>query len=685
MPKSLRGSSSTEDFGAATLESQQCPQQSVTLKSRARHVSRSLRVKLKSLFLTPKPEGETPSIPCQHIEARRTHVVSHSQTPCTSVEGSDEGSREHIRSPPAKAPFLHVPAELVHSRKASVDSLKSGRDDRKASGSSSSLTSWAHSGPSTLTSQEQQQWREWEKQRLSVIGENDAHVPSPSLRRRVLGSETFRPPDGTAEGHAPPQQKVDSQRIYSALVKRMQATNDTREGLEEQPASGILENPTLVTDRKAERHSTGTPATIKRVFQEHEYTAVSHDEDPLIAGNSATLGRGGACSSWRTSNVGSPGSHLFRTGSPYRRALRKSIQEEQDAWAQQRAAADQESEKGTEVRYASDVHHLPETDSDSAKDLVYSESAYSSDEGESGPAKEVDAGRRKSSLGAPPMSRLAGRREASTASSVGWKTLLSANFDRFDPAVSPLRPPKTRLMQPREVSRTTTKQFASVSGHVRELAQINDDDDCDHKSTETYNGEDDVFYQSATERQTAWTNTAPLSQIQPNIITNPFPSPLRHSGSIKRRFTSHSLGGTNIASSNLLVENESPTRLPPPSPPSPPPIPPRSKLRPEPLRIWRPNAGDADGVTNPVASGSGSASVLSSPGLTEAVRRQFGGNLVGLGSGSGSRVGFGIGLNGDGPKGERWGCSGPPGIAQVLEEGAECEKRGWGDEGSAFV
>ncbi|KAL2161361.1 hypothetical protein VTH06DRAFT_8583 [Thermothelomyces fergusii] len=685
MPKSLRGSSSTEDFGAATVESQQCPQEpATTLKSRARQVSRSLRVRLKSLFVASKSEEEALSIPCQHIEARRTHVVTGGQTRSTDVEQSAEGSQEeHLRSPPAKAPVLHAPAELVHSRKASVDSLKSGgRDDRKGSGSSSSLTSWVHSGPSTLTSQEQQQWREWEKQRLSVIGENDAHVPSPSLRRQLVGSETFRPPAEPVEGQGPPRQKVDSQRIYSALVKRMQATDGTnaREGLEEQAGSGITEPPFSVTDKRAERDSTGTPATIRRISQEHECTTASHDEDPVTARNSAAPRRAEACANWRASDTGSPAPHLFRTGSHYRRALRRSIQEEQDAWAQQRAAVGQESDKDTEVRYVGDANRLPEADSDSAKDLVYSDSAYSSDEDEGGTAKESDAGRRRGSPGTPPMSRLGGCREGSTASSVGWKALLSASFDRFDPAVSPLRPSKTRLSQPREASGTAPRQFASVRGHVRELAQISDDNERDRKDAETYNGgEDDVFfYQSAAERQTAWADAAPLGQIQPNVIANPFPLPLRHAGSIKRRFTPPSLGGTRIASGHLLVENESPTRFPPP-PPSPPPIPPRSKLRPEPLRIWRPNGGDGDGAAHPGGSESGRASVLSSPGLTEAVRRQFGGSHVGLGPG------FGPGLSGDGgPKAERWACVGPPGIAQVLGGGAECEQ-GWAEEGSAFV
>jgi hypothetical protein len=128
-------------------------------------------------------------------------------------------------------------------------------------------------------------------------------------------------------------------------------------------------------------------------------------------------------------------------------------------------------------------------------------------------------------------------------------------------------------------------------------------------------------------------------------------SPLQRS--VKRITTPtapSSQGNGNGISKQQLVENENPLAaavaggggggggsprrlllLPPP------PIPPRSKLRPSPLRVSRTvEDGRWDGV-----DGCG-YSVLSSPGLTEAVRRQFGDVLLGgveRGEGYAERVG----------------------------------------------
>ncbi|KAL2144517.1 hypothetical protein VTI28DRAFT_9022 [Corynascus sepedonium] len=592
-----------------------------------------------------------------------------------------------------------------------MQSLESGQD-RNVSGGSSSLTSWVHSGPSTLTSQEQQQWREWEKQRLSVIGENGAHVPSPSIRRQGLGSGVFQPPDSADEVPLAPRQVVDSQRIYSALVKRMQTTNDTGEKLEEQTEShGRGDSP---TGRDAsQHHSSDTPATIKRVPSEREHLAGSHDNNTPTANSRNIFADREERSKWRSIDVGSPASHLFRTGSPYRRALRKSIEEEQNAWAQQSAVADQESDTSSQGRRASHTNHLAGDDPDMATDLDYSESVYSSDESECRHTEAADANKPNSYADAHAMSRRNGPRQASTASSVDWKTWLSANVGK-----SGSKPSKRAQTQPPGVSITASKPFSSLRGHVREAAQIqDDDDDCDHSDTGIYNNEDDVFGPSATGNQSPWPDQTPLSQLQPNIIANP--SSLRHHARPdKWRLAPRSVGGSNFAATttinnnnnSLLVENESPTRPPPQVPP--PPIPPRSKLRPEPLRVWRSNGGGGGGdgiIASPAAAASvsGSMSVVSSPGLTEAVRRQFGGGgLAGLGgsgsvSGSGSRVGFGFGLgscggnssSGDSVKGQK-GHKGDSwvdnhhhrGIAEILlEEGAGHEKKVWGDEGSAFV
>ncbi|EAQ89762.1 hypothetical protein CHGG_06381 [Chaetomium globosum CBS 148.51] len=665
--KTLRGSSFTEDLGKPSSTPHSHSEQSSTLRLRARNVSRSLRIKLKGLFSGAKSEDGAGSIPCQHIEAQRSHV-----TPIRTSSADDkspiDGGDELTRSPLARvSTFRMVPPELGHTSKASRESLTNEQDRIVSDGSS--LTSWVHSGPSTLTSQEQQQWREWEKQRLSVIRENGAHAPSPSIRRRVLGPGVFQPPDRAAKVPVAGGPMVDSQRIYSALVKRMQATNT------ETAQSRGPERLALAGEEVGE-HCDKTPDTIRHVIPERKYLMASRDiHTPTRSSKKASLSRkpnheneevdnrhavsygspsghqgrrnvdftderpasataevaslykGSQLETEMDSNnimiqqsarldwsrvSGSPASHLFRAGSPYRRALRKSMEEEQNAWAQS-SVNERDSDTGTQVHHASDGGNVPETDSDSAKDLDYSESVYSSDE----------VANRNSAANTPAMYRPGGRRETSTVSSVDWKTWLSANVDKLEPAPSPCKPSSHAERALPAISRklhtTAANRFPSLRGHIREQAQIDDDD---RDRVRDYNNEnvrsgdaDDVFQSTPTQKPVrkttpstttlpSTTAATPLSPVpvQPNITTNP--SPLRHSLSANKRATPPThpsrnnyergaeVGGCGGGGNrSLLVENESPTRAPPP----PPPIPPRSKMRPEPLRIVRASPGPVGG------------------------------------------------------------------------------------------
>lgn len=680
MHKTLRGSNFTEELEKPSSTPHSYTEQSNTLRLRARKASHSLKIKLKGLFSGAKSADEAREIPCQHVQAQRSHVTPiHTPNPDGQPTVHEDGELAMMST------LRVVPPELTHANEESMENSKNEQDRIVSDGSS--LTSWAHSGPSTLTSQEQQQWREWEKQRLSVIRENGAHAPSPSIRRRVLGSGLFLPPDGTAENPVAAGLMVDSQRIYSALVKRMQTTdNETagNHGSERSASAG----------EDAKERSGETPDTIRHVIPERKYLVASRDiHTPTRSSKRATLSRKAKSEKEEADNcspssyrnrcsvdftderltsttievaslykgprgemevgssdiftqksarpdwprvAGSPASHLFRAGSPYRRALRKSMQEEQNAWAQQSSVRDQDSDTGTQVHHGGDRGgNVPETDSDSAKDLDYSESVYSSDEGDRG-AKAANG---NSAANTPAMYR---RREPSTASSVDWKTWLSANVDKLEPAPSPSKPSsyaeRALPALPKKLHTTAANRFPSLRGHVREQAQIDDEDD--RYRGQDYNNEndntndaDDVFTPTPTQKPARETTTpttptttttiptstaTPLSQVpvQPNTIPNP--SPLRHSTPASKRATppthhasSHTYthayrggggghdaeagrgrgggGGTN----RLLVENESPTRAPPPPPPPPipPPIPPRSKMRPAPLRIVRTSFG----------------------------------------------------------------------------------------------
>ncbi|KAG7291742.1 hypothetical protein NEMBOFW57_001762 [Staphylotrichum longicolle] len=129
------------------------------------------------------------------------------------------------------------------------------------------------------------------------------------------------------------------------------------------------------------------------------------------------------------------------------------MQEEQDAWAQQSSTTQQCSETGTQIHHTA---QLTETDFDSAKGLEYSESVYSSDDEEHAP---VGSRNRTMALDTPAMYH----REASAASSVDWKTWLSANICKFEPSPSPSKPSET---EPDFTPPTMVQShFSSLRGH----------------------------------------------------------------------------------------------------------------------------------------------------------------------------------------------------------------------------
>ncbi|KAL2017375.1 hypothetical protein VTK56DRAFT_2255 [Thermocarpiscus australiensis] len=567
MRKSLRSNSSTEAKDQSISSPRPSAAGQENLRSRARKLSMSFRMKLRNIFTLARPEGDTISIPCQHIEAQRTHVTEGfgvSQALNTDPEAPSDEDWRAIHSVPAKVPSLQAaPSGLARSSQASLESLKSG-GERKAS-DDESLTTWVHSGPSTLTSEQQQQWREWERQRLSSIEENGTRSQAPSIRRQVLG---------TADA-INPSPIVDSQRVYSALMKRMRAVN-----AEQQSQAFNADRPISVKE-DVDSSSDRTENTIKRTVPGREVatpfdsltTPTRASKRPSLSEhlrNSTSVAR---LSDWASGLADSAASHLFRTTSPYRRALRKSMEEEHNVWA----------------RRSSLGGHGPDTDCDSANEPAYSESVYSTDEGGLVPARNVSganahtgkrfaAGNAALSAQSPATYRPAGYREDSTASSVDWKTWLSANVGKLESS-----PPLPRAAEVEFALPTMPRNFRSgqfSNGHVRELAQIHGD--CD----------DDDIFQPPTRKPTL--PTTPLTEVKPNIVKL---SPSQRS--VKRT--------TPPSNGKSLPENECPARPPPP-------VPAKSTLRPSPLRVSRPNAGRY--YKTP--------SLSSSPGLTAAVQRHFG-------------------------------------------------------------
>ncbi|KAK4456781.1 hypothetical protein QBC42DRAFT_237800 [Cladorrhinum samala] len=701
MRKSLRSSNSSGEgpdvsaFGGALPVNKQDG-----LKLKARKVSRSLRTRLKSFFTISKSEDTPPTIPFQHIEARKTHVTDGFGTlDCSDAEleaQSDDGWEPIQHTVQAKVPSLQLgPSNILRSNKGSVESLRSERERDRQVSDDRSLTTWAHSGPSTLTSQQQQQWREWERQRLSIIKENGAHAPSSSARRKVLGANLFQCPDNDEiRGAVPPMPSVDSQRVYSALMRRMEILNTYAEATTEHAPlcqSDDSEVPPTVVAKKpsARMLEATTPSRMGRM----EFLAKGADQTPTRASRGSrqtdeqnaidaptpnlrqgclekarkeakelcAAFRGGRSRSGSTGTVGSvhdipepsgrdglplfapsisgsraaertvsdrngaffgsPASHLFRTESPYRRALRRSIQEQQNVWSQQPLPSGHDigsdQLKSSHADGGAGSTEESET-SDSRRDLGYSESIYSTDEvvvQEQGnhvarrmqEDRKQEAQKNKDQV---PMAAYqpAGFREPSSASSVDWKTWLSANVAKLDSSPTRLMPAEVEFALP-----TMPKCF-TPSGHVREAAQI-----CGEEDMGDYGGGGggggDYFEIFPLQARQPTLPTTPLSPVEPNVVKL---------STLQRCLKRNTPPSTGTARATLL-ENDSPKcssggeleTLP-----APPPIPLKSALRPSPLKISKSSMNNPGG--GGVARSITSPSVTSSPGLTAAVQRQFG-------------------------------------------------------------
>lgn len=475
--KSLRNSSnnSTVLSSAFTGDSITVPKHG-SLRKTARKVSRTLKTRLKGLFTKPKSidtlEDLAQDSGTQHDSDGDSCL--HMPAPSSPEEASMFRVSSHM-------PSLHaVPLnQQMRSRQGSLESAASGEDQQFAD-DRSRVTSWSNSITNTISSQETS--GDWERPRLSVIKENGAHVSSSSYRS-ITG-------DTIIEGPMP-RMTVDSQRVYSALMKRVEEAKqrDNLAGHEDRNTAshGLVAS---FEDTAIQRRSASTIRRVQEnddVFQdravgtelrassscdslimhprapESTIGSMPYNEDPTEAGGnertslrkktSSKIGglHGPTPISHRSSAFfASPTCHMFRTTSPFRRALQENM----------KAAKGDDQKKMAESKYLSSLSALSlpmrqpsSIGSDLDPRVAYTESVYSSitEEGKSGHVKENTTVVERFSQ--PQRARNHGdvtifidkpsynpspthKRDISTASSVEWKTWLSANVSKLETPIS---------------------------------------------------------------------------------------------------------------------------------------------------------------------------------------------------------------------------------------------------------
>ncbi|KFZ01231.1 hypothetical protein V500_00850 [Pseudogymnoascus sp. VKM F-4518 (FW-2643)] len=224
--RSFRTYSSTNSYGMPIASENQTSHQGWDdiLKNRARQASKSFKNKLKGLFRRSNGGDGGAAIPDQEVQAQKSHITDYEIQigPPTALGSAYE------ESPPGRATLSSVSA-----RQPSLRMVPSSHQLRSIAGSMQSLTSEASSRSRVVswtntdtTANSRYAAAERERERLSVINENGTHKASLSFSRQPLKNQyspypDFNPP-GSTHGHPPPfVGQVNSARVYSALMRRL--------------------------------------------------------------------------------------------------------------------------------------------------------------------------------------------------------------------------------------------------------------------------------------------------------------------------------------------------------------------------------------------------------------------------------------------------------------------------------
>ncbi|PHH62824.1 hypothetical protein CDD81_6624 [Ophiocordyceps australis] len=452
------------------------------LRVTARKVSRSLKSRLRGLFGRSSKSVEDTSTAA---------TLSLSLPDCSDSESCHEMDKDcepiaaSVCRVPSGVPSLHPvsPTQQLRSRKGSLDSLQ--MEHHQASDDKSRVTSWTNSSANTMASQGSNAV-EWERQRLSVIKENSLHIPS-----HKAGAS------GLVGSSLPPGAVVDSQRVYSALLKRLNETKGQQGASPANTHGFVPPRGSSVDQAGSQEWQAPRPFCQANggddVFCDDK-SGISQDMSPAASVIRGTSRSGSALSApYRiyprpTAGEGkevlpgatdpkpdgsmallaSPSNHLFRAASPYRRAIREAMEE----------AHESEHVHALDTRYLSTLSalSLPTRRPSTAGSMReagtgYAESVYSraSDDLNQNQADKKDdlcstpSAAHGRGLDGHDCKLQAGHgRDASSASSVEWKTWLSAN-------VSKLETPATSVGNE---SRPDAGYALPMFGHVREEAEI---------------------------------------------------------------------------------------------------------------------------------------------------------------------------------------------------------------------
>jgi hypothetical protein len=188
-------------------------------ESKARSLSASLRDRMKRVFGRSIHNKE--ELPVQQLDASRSYFKDYIHD--SSI---DSGAEEYFAAEPDAITrgSIYIPSSDEHDSFENLDKMPQVMRPTQSmeslhSNNRSRVTSWTNS---TMTDSCTAYNSAEERKRLSVIKEDGGpHQPSSSIGRHIGGIQVFRQPLPLHGRYGPTPPAVDSQRIYSALVKRI--------------------------------------------------------------------------------------------------------------------------------------------------------------------------------------------------------------------------------------------------------------------------------------------------------------------------------------------------------------------------------------------------------------------------------------------------------------------------------
>jgi hypothetical protein len=266
--KSVRSNRTTDYGDGVSSEHQQTKQE-----SKLRSFSASLRDRVKRVL--KRSTSKDNNLPAQHLDASRPHFrdyVNGTESNVSQeeymVDNHQSGSRGSIYVPSSHKEESLEDLEAISRSLRSMHSSDSLRSNGR-----SRVTSWTNS---TMTNSLPGRGTPIERKRLSIIQEHGGpHQPSSSIGRHMDEVSATHLPLTARHGNEQLNSPIDSQRVYSALMKRIDQEQEEQNRCKTPRAGALQESRPKYT---SSAHSFQTAPTIRQVTSEDSLHTIAPDD-----------------------------------------------------------------------------------------------------------------------------------------------------------------------------------------------------------------------------------------------------------------------------------------------------------------------------------------------------------------------------------------------------------------------